>query len=114
MVDILTRIKNSQFRSEVLSVLQSAKINQKIQGANIIKEMPMNNMVDVYFAGICKLVQDVENHNQEIKNEDLLREIVIMALCKSRKGKKFDDYYNEIINDLEKNIKLTNKLFMED
>ena len=46
-------------------------------------------------------------------NTKLLHDIVILALCKSRKGKKFDDYYDEIIADIEKNLKLSNKIFIE-
>jgi hypothetical protein len=66
---------------------------------------------------ICKLIQDIEfslSKQDMIKNNTkLLHDIVILALCKARKNKKFDDYYDEIIADIEKNLKLSNKIFIE-
>ena len=111
-MDIQTRIKNSQFRKEVLSILQSAKIHGKIEGSIYINEIPISNINDVYLSIICKIVQDIDNHN-EINNDKILHDIVILALCKSRKGKKFDTYYDEIVADIEKYIKLSNKIFIE-
>lgn len=112
-MDILTRIKNSEFRSEVLKKLQSAKINDQIQGADLITELPITSINDVYFSIIAKIVQDISNHNPSINNNIILHDIVLLGLCKSRKGKKFDTYYNEIIDDIEKNIILVNKIFID-
>lgn len=112
-MDILTRVKNSEFRSEVLKTLQSAKINDKIEGAGFINEVPISSISDVYFSIIAKIVQDVDQHNSVITNDILLRDIVLLCLCKSKKGKKFDAYYTEIIADIEKNINLINKIFIE-
>ncbi len=110
-MDILTRIKNSEFRKEVIKILQSAKINNKIEGVEIIDEMPISNINDTYFSIICKIVQDIEKH-AEIDNTAILRDVVILSLCKNRKGKKFDTYYDEIIADIEKNTKLVSKLLI--
>ena len=111
-MDITTRIKNSEFRKEVLSILQSSKINNKIEGSKLINEMPISNINDVYFSILCKIIQDITNHI-DVDNTKILHDVVLLALCKSRKGKKFDAYYNEIISDIDKNINLTSKLFIE-
>jgi len=111
-MDIQTRIKNSEFRKDVLNILQSAKINERIEGAGLINEMPISSINDLYFSLISKIVQDVVNHTPS-DNTKLLHDVVLLALCKSRRGKKFDSYYTEIINDLEKNITLSNKIFIE-
>ena len=116
-MDIQTRIKNSEFRKEVLAVLQSAKIHTKIEGAKFIEEIPISAINDVYMSLICKLIQDINNSidksNDSKDNNKLLHDMVLLTLCKSRKGKKFDDYYNEIIKDIEKNLDLSNKIFIE-
>ncbi len=115
-MDIQTRIKNSEFRKEVLGILQSAKIHDKIEGSQYIEVMPISSINDVYMSGICKIVQDIKHFvsgMSVVDNTKLLHDIVILALCKSRKGKKFDDYYNDIIKDLEKNLDLSSKIFIE-
>jgi hypothetical protein len=114
-MDIQTRIKNSEFRKEVLSVLQSAKIHTRIEGSKFLEEIPTSQINDVYMSLICKIVQDINNAliNKSPENTKLLHDIVLLGLCKSRKGKKFDDYYDEIIKDIEKNLKLSNKIFIE-
>lgn len=111
-MDIQTRIKNSQFRKDTLNILQNAKINERIEGAEIINELPLASINEVYMSIICKIVQDVVNHTLT-DNTKLLHDVVLLALCKSRRGKKFDEYYEEIIADLEKNITLSNKIFIE-
>lgn len=116
-MDIQTRIKNSEFRKEVLNVLQSAKIHDRIEGAKYINEIPVSQIQDIYMACICKLIQDINQNvsqsDTQKDNSKLLHDIVILALCKSRKGKKFDTYYDEIVKDVEKNVELSNKIFIE-
>lgn len=113
-MDIQTRIKNSEFRKEVLNILQASKIHDKIEGSKYITEIPISQISDVYMVCICKLIQDTEpNKNTEKDNTKLLHDVVILALCKSRKGKKFDDYYDEIIKDIEKYIENSSKIFIE-
>ncbi len=113
-MDIQTRIKNAEFRGEVLKILQASKIHDKVEGSKYINEIPISQIQDVYMACICKLVQDTDpNKNSEKDNEKLLHDVVILALCKSRKGKKFDAYYDEIIKDVEKNSENTSKIFLE-
>lgn len=111
-MDIQTRIKNSQFRKDVLNILQSAKIHEKIEGASLINEIPVSSINDIYFSIISKIIQDISEHNAS-DNTKILHDIVLLALCKSRRGKKFDAYYNDIINDIDKNITLSNKIFIE-
>lgn len=112
-MDIITRIKNSEFRSEVLKVLQSAKINEQIEGAELVTELPVSSLNEVYFTIISKLVQDIENHNPTINNTIITHDVVLLCLCKSRKGKKFDAYYDEVTKDIEKHIKLVNKIYID-
>jgi hypothetical protein len=112
-MDILTRIKNSEFRGDVLKILQSAKINDQIEGAGIVNDIPISSLADTYFSIVCKIVQDIQNYNPKINNNIILHDVVLLCLCKSRKGKKFDKYYDEIIADVEKNINLINKIFIE-
>jgi hypothetical protein len=112
-MDILTRIKNSEFRGEVLKKLQSAKINDQIEGAELVTELPVTSLNDVYYSIICKIVQDINKHNPTISNTIILHDVILLSLCKSRKGKKFDTYYDEIISDIEKNISLVNKIFID-
>lgn len=116
-MDIQTRIKNSEFRKEVLVVLQSAKIHTKIEGSKFVEEIPISSINDVYMSLICKLIQDINNSmsksDDRKDNTKLLHDMVLLTLCKSRKGGKFDDYYNEIIKDIEKNLDLSNKIFIE-
>lgn len=113
-MDIQTRIKNSEFRKEVLNILQASKIHDKVEGSKYINEIPISQIQDVYMVCICKLIQDTEpNKNTEKDNQKLLHDIVILALCKSRKGKKFDDYYDEIVKDIEKYLENSSKMFME-
>jgi len=116
-MDIQTRLKNSEFRKEVLGILQASKIHDKVEGSKFINEIPVSQIQDIYMVNICKLIQDIEfslSKQYMIKNNTkLLHDIVILALCKARKGKNFDDYYDEIIADIEKNLKLSNKIFIE-
>ncbi len=112
-MDILTRIRNSEFRAEVLKVLQSAKINEQIRGAELVNEIPISNMNDVYHSIIAKLVQTIKNKEQTSNNTMLLHDVVLMALCKSKKGKKFDKYYDDILSDIDKNMKISSKLFID-
>ena len=112
-MDIITRIKNSEFRGEILKILQSAKINDQIDGAELVSEVPISSLNDIYFTIISKLVQDIENHNPTINNNIITHDLVLLCLCKGRKGKKFDVYYDEIKKDIEKHIVIVNKIFVE-
>lgn len=113
-MDIQTRIKNSEFRKEVLNILQASKIHDRVEGSKYINEIPISQVQDVYMTCVCKLIQDIEpNKNTEKDNEKLLHDMIILALCQSRKGKKFDDYYDEIVKDIEKYSKNTSKIFLE-
>lgn len=116
-MDIQTRLRNSEFRKEILGILQASKIHDKIEGSQYIEEIPAASVGEVYMVLLCKLIQDIEyslGKNKIIKNDvSLLHDVVLLCLCKGRKGKKFDDYYNEILSDIDKNLKMSSKIFME-
>jgi hypothetical protein len=103
-MDILTRIKNPLYKNEISILFKKNKLE--------LDDIPINYINDLYFSMICKLVQDINEINQEITSENLTNNIIYLLSCKSRKNIKFDIAYKEIINDINNKITKLDKFLI--
>lgn len=112
-MDTLTHIKSADFREKIKHTISNAKLLDKVENIDAIRNLPKPFLANLYGSYIYNITQDCRDTTTSYDSKRLQSDIVIMYICKQRtsRGKKFNQLYDQIISELDK-LRNNDKLFL--